>query len=85
MSEPTGELRAKQTARMIALGAWVRRHRVAAGLTQRSMAKLAGISNAQISCIENGLHSPAVDTLERVCLTFGKELWQAIKGIDEEM
>lgn len=47
-----------------AVGLALRRHRVAAGLAIRELGRLAGVSSAMISRIENGQVSPSLATLE---------------------
>lgn len=45
-----------------------------AGMTQREMARRAGIPQSSISRIERGQISPTVDTLERLLRTCDQEL-----------
>ena len=44
------------------------------GVTQRSLARRAGTSQAAISRIEAGLESPTVERLERLLLVLGEQL-----------
>ncbi len=48
------------------LGARLRYVRQAAGLSQRELAKRAGMTNAAISVIENNQSSPSVASLKKV-------------------
>lgn len=45
-----------------------------AGLSQRELARRAGVPQSSISRIERGLVSPTVDTLERLVRACGMEL-----------
>ena len=55
-----------------------------AGLTQRELARRAGIPQPSISKIERSVVSPTVDTLERLLRACGMELlvWDAPKEDD---
>lgn len=48
------------------VGARLRRVRETFGLSQRALAKKAGVANATISMIENGQSSPSVGALKRI-------------------
>lgn len=59
------------------------RHRVAtdlrqarqdAGLSQRAVARAAGVSNATLSALERGLHDPTTEVLARVGAALGMDL-----------
>lgn len=49
------------------LGDVMRRHRLAAGLSQERLGLRAGIDRTSVSNIERDLKSPTVDTLIRLC------------------
>lgn len=49
------------------LGDTIRRHRLAAGLSQERLALQAGVDRTSVSNIERDLKSPTVDTLIRLC------------------
>ena len=48
--------------------------RMKAGLTQKELAKLTGIDQADISRIERGIANPSVETLERLASAMGMHL-----------
>ena len=41
--------------------------RIAAGWSQPTLAKRAGVSKQTISNLERGRHNPSIDTLKKVC------------------
>ena len=49
------------------LGDTIRRHRLAAGLSQERLALQAGVDRTSVSNIERDLKSPTVDMLIRLC------------------
>ncbi|MDP1804954.1 MAG: helix-turn-helix transcriptional regulator [Acidimicrobiales bacterium] len=53
---------------------FLRAVREAAGLTQRELAQVSGIAQANISAIENGRRTPSADTLNRLVVACGFEL-----------
>jgi transcriptional regulator with XRE-family HTH domain len=55
-------------------GALLRDARLRHGLGQRSLARRAGTSQAQISRIERGEISPSVSTLDRLLAVMGERL-----------
>jgi transcriptional regulator with XRE-family HTH domain len=52
----------------------LRRARLAAGLTQRELAALAGTSQATVSAYESGRKQPSVATLGRLLAACGRRL-----------
>lgn len=52
------------------LGRNLRRLRESLGLSQRELAKRAGLTNSSISTVEQGLVSPSVQSLERILAAF---------------
>jgi transcriptional regulator with XRE-family HTH domain len=50
----------------LAVGARLRAVREAAGLTQRELAKRAGVTNATVSLIEQEAHAPSLASLHRI-------------------
>jgi len=54
--------------------------RVAAGLTQRELAKLAGVRVETLSRIETGKHTPTVPTIEKLDRALQKALARAGRG-----
>jgi XRE family transcriptional regulator, regulator of sulfur utilization len=64
----------KRLATGIALGLQYRDARVGQGLTQRQLAELSGIPQADISRIERGAGNPTEATLERIAAALGRRL-----------
>lgn len=63
----------------------LRQARARAGLSQRDLARLSGISQPMISAIERGLQDPRHGTLERLLSSCGQELDLVLKageGVD---
>ncbi len=56
------------------IGAFVRRRRQAAGLTQRELAELVGTGTRLVSEIENDKPTLRMDAVNRVLAAFGKQL-----------
>jgi len=54
-------------------GALIREHRQQLGLSQRSLARRAGTTQAAVSRIERGLTSPNWDTLNALLIAVGRE------------
>ena len=52
----------------------LREARSAAGLTQRALARLAGVQQPTVARIESGTVVPKVDTLDRLLRQCGREL-----------
>src|SRR5687768_12354292 len=62
------------TADALAFGTLLRRHRLAAGLTQEALAERAGLSVRGISDLERGLRTaPHFATVERLAIALGLE------------
>jgi len=59
---------------MANVGALVRDTRIRNGLDQRTLARRAGTTQAQVSRIERGEVSPGVDTLARLLAAMGSQL-----------
>lgn len=53
---------------------WVIASRSASNLTQKQLAQRSGISQANISKIENGNYHPSLSTLKRIAGALGKRL-----------
>jgi transcriptional regulator with XRE-family HTH domain len=53
------------------LGATLREARLAAGVSQRSLAIRAGVTQASVSRIERGLEAPSWERFERLMLSLG--------------
>jgi transcriptional regulator with XRE-family HTH domain len=66
-------------------GSALREARSAAGLTQRALARLAGVPQPTVARIESGTVVPRVDTLERLLRPCGRQLTTAPRpgtGVD---
>ena len=55
-------------------GDMLRRARVEAGLTQQDVCKASGVTEAEISLIENGKRNPSVDSYERLANACGMRI-----------
>ena len=55
-------------------GALLRESRLAAGLSQRDLARLAGVPQPTVARIESGAVGPRFDTLDRLLAACGKGL-----------
>lgn len=58
-------------------GTVVRQARCSRGLTQRQVADISGVEQANISAIENGRRAPTAETLHRLLAACGYELMAA--------
>ena len=58
----------------MSVGKLLRVERTRHGLDQRSLARRAGTTQAQVSRIERGLSSPSVATLERLFAAMGEQV-----------
>lgn len=56
------------------LGALIREHRHAAGLTQTELARRAGTSQPTVARLETGTSEPTVATLRRIASALGVDL-----------
>ena len=63
-----------QTDPLPDLGTFVRERRKARGMTQRSMAELAGVGTRFVSELERGKKTIRLDHADRVLAVFGKQL-----------
>lgn len=54
-------------------GSLIRQHRLRLGLTQRSLARRAGTTQAAVSRIERGLTAPTWETVQALMLAMGYE------------
>jgi transcriptional regulator with XRE-family HTH domain len=61
-----GSPKAENEASALAVGARLRAIREAAGISQRQLAKKAGVTNATISLIEQESHAPSLASLHRI-------------------
>src|SRR3546814_7156439 len=66
MSDDTGQEAGMRAGGELDVGARLRRLRELHGLSQRELAKRAGVSNATISLIEQNRASPSIGSLKKV-------------------
>ncbi|CAA2142035.1 helix-turn-helix domain-containing protein [Hyphomicrobium sp. ghe19] len=64
--EVTAKARARAEASELAVGSRLKQVREAAGLSQRELAKRAGVTNATVSTIEQETHAPSLASLHRL-------------------
>jgi transcriptional regulator with XRE-family HTH domain len=67
---------------LAALGASVRRHRTAGGLTQETLAEKAGLDPTYISGIERGLRNPGIKNVAKLAKALGLSTSELCKGVD---
>lgn len=70
------------TAGLDAIGDRLREERVAAGISQRELARRLGLSASLISQLESGLSKPSVGTLYAIVTELGVSLDKVIRGED---
>jgi transcriptional regulator with XRE-family HTH domain len=66
-----------------ALGQTIRRHRLAAGLSQEALAERAELHRNHVGFLERGERSPTVDVLARVGAALGVPAWALLKEAQE--
>lgn len=66
-----------------AIGAAVRLERKRLGLSQRQLAKLAGMYHPNLRRLERGDHTPKLDVIARVARAMGKRPTELVAVIDE--
>lgn len=54
------------------------------GLNITELAKLTGITNANISNMIHGKASPNLDTIERIATALGIESWELLRDVDRD-
>lgn len=59
--------------------------RIEKGLTQKDLAQLTGISQADISRIENGDANPTLDTIQRLAVALGCTLSIKLQPIQRKL
>jgi ribosome-binding protein aMBF1 (putative translation factor) len=72
------ELFAEELAARAALGAQLASARAHKGLSQRALAELCSVDQAEISRIERGVSNPTADTLNRIASTLNRALTLAV-------
>lgn len=66
------------------LGELLRKSRVAAGLTQEELAFKAKISRNYVSLLEQGVKSPTVSTLLKVCRALNVSAGKLIEKVERQ-
>jgi transcriptional regulator with XRE-family HTH domain len=64
---------------MRAIGAHIRRARLAAGLSQEDAAARSGVGYKRWQEIEGGSANPTIRTLDRIATTLGVEIWNIMR------
>jgi transcriptional regulator with XRE-family HTH domain len=67
------------------LGASIRRHRRALGLTQLQLAERMDIQPETVSRLEAGRHTPSLALLARACEALALELHELCYGLNDEL
>lgn len=62
------------------LGENISKYRNAINMSTTILSELSGISQGTISKIENGLSSPTIETLIKICKALGTSLYQVLPG-----
>ena len=57
----------------------IRHFREKAGLNQTEVGLLSGMSQSQVSKLEDGIHFPSYETIEKLCAAFGISLKEFLK------
>ena len=65
------------------LGGVMRRHRLAAGLSQERLGLRAGVDRGYVSEIERDIKSPTVDMLIRLCRVMGARPSEILAEIED--
>ena len=87
MPSPDDEERQKldrqaRAAVLAELGEGIRRHRIAQGLSQPDLARLAGIPQSKLPPLEHGRGNPTYATLRKLGHVLGLELaWEPIQQL----
>jgi DNA-binding XRE family transcriptional regulator len=68
-----------------AVAAELRLQREAVGLSRNALAQKAGISVQAVCFIENGVNSPSLTTLLRICHALGIKLESILQRVDGRM
>ena len=76
MADPRFAAKVKTKAKLLELGAAIRRARDGVQMTQKELAEFAGLAQPDVSAIENGtgLQGPTVSTLVRIARALGCDL-----------
>lgn len=64
------------------IGAVLRQHRLANGLTLNDVASGAGLSRGMLSRVENGRVAASLEKLERICLALGLSMSDVFRDIE---
>lgn len=83
--EPDGRAEAIDTAVQERIGAALRSHRLAAGLTMRELGARSGLSQPFLSSIENGHGMPSVAALYRLAQSLGVDVHALLPTSDDDV
>ena len=72
----------KKNPILLAFGASIRKLRLKKNLTQRELAKRAGLDVTYISGIERGVRNPSLKSLESVAMGLGCSISETCKDLD---
>ena len=73
----------KKNAVLVSFGNSIRKLRAKKNLTQRELAKRAGLDVTYISGIERGVRNPSLKSLERVAKGLGCSISETCKDLDK--
>lgn len=62
----------------------IKEKRILAGITQRDLARMVGVTGGYISQIENGTKTPSVKTLQKIANALGCPLSLLLTDCEEE-
>jgi transcriptional regulator with XRE-family HTH domain len=65
------------------LGQVIKRHRLAAGLSQEKLAERAEVHRNHVGFLERGLRSPTVEVLVRIGNALGVPAWRLLKEVQD--
>ena len=76
-------MKSKKNPILLAFGASIRKLRAKKNLTQRELAKRAGLDVTYISGIERGVRNPSLKSLESVAIGLGCSISETCKDLDK--
>ena len=66
----------------VVLGNELRKARLAAGLSQESLAARAKLTREYVSHIERGVYNPTVEVLIRLCAAMKTRAWKVLRRVE---
>lgn len=69
--------------RETAISKWVRDRRTRAGWTQEQLAQQLGCRQPDVSDLENGHHTPSMETLKKIASAFGVSLTTVVAKLED--